>query len=63
LEQQIKPMELADSEVWLLSALHGIRTVTGWVGGPKLEIEPGRAEYWRTMRGLYKESLCSMGKP
>jgi branched-subunit amino acid aminotransferase/4-amino-4-deoxychorismate lyase len=57
LEQQIKPMELEDAELWLLSALHGIRTVTGWVGGPKLKIEPGRVEYWRTMRGLYKEKL------
>ena len=57
LEQQIKPMELADAELWLLSALHGIRTVTSWVGGPKLKIEPGRVEYWRTMRGLYKVSL------
>jgi branched-subunit amino acid aminotransferase/4-amino-4-deoxychorismate lyase len=28
------PHELADRETWLVSALHGIRAVTGWAGGP-----------------------------
>ena len=33
------PQELAGRETWLVSALHGIRAVTHWVGGP----EPGEA--------------------
>lgn len=41
------PDELDGAEVWILSALHGIRVVTEWVNGPELHIEPGRAEYWR----------------
>ncbi|ALG14890.1 aminotransferase class IV [Kibdelosporangium phytohabitans] len=27
--------ELADREVWMVNALHGIRPVTGWIGGPR----------------------------
>jgi branched-subunit amino acid aminotransferase/4-amino-4-deoxychorismate lyase len=34
-----EPQELAGRETWLVSALHGIRAVTRWVGGP----EPGEA--------------------
>lgn len=48
------PRELAGRETWLVSALHGIRAVTRWVGGP----EPGdalRAAAWQ--RRL--ESLCA----
>lgn len=56
-EKTVTPAELIGTEIWLLSALHGIRTVTAWVDGPELSCEPGRAEYWRTMRSLYKESL------
>jgi branched-subunit amino acid aminotransferase/4-amino-4-deoxychorismate lyase len=33
------PQELAGREVWLVSALHGIRAVTRWINGP----EPGEA--------------------
>jgi branched-subunit amino acid aminotransferase/4-amino-4-deoxychorismate lyase len=33
------PHELEGCETWLVSALHGIRAVTRWVGGP----EPGEA--------------------
>jgi branched-subunit amino acid aminotransferase/4-amino-4-deoxychorismate lyase len=33
------PSDLAGRETWLVSALHGIRAVTRWVGGP----EPGEA--------------------
>jgi branched-subunit amino acid aminotransferase/4-amino-4-deoxychorismate lyase len=33
------PQDLAGRETWLVSALHGIRAVTRWVGGP----EPGEA--------------------
>ena len=34
-----EPRDLAGRETWLVSALHGIRAVTRWVGGP----EPGEA--------------------
>ncbi len=48
------PDDLDGAEVWALSALHGIRVVTGWVDGPNTAEEPGRAELWR--RRLYKLS-------
>jgi branched-subunit amino acid aminotransferase/4-amino-4-deoxychorismate lyase len=43
---------LRDCETWLLSALHGIRLVTGWLLVPGHEPEPapalpGRAQEWR----------------
>jgi branched-subunit amino acid aminotransferase/4-amino-4-deoxychorismate lyase len=43
---------LRDSETWLLSALHGIRLVTGWLLMPgttpePAPCEPGRVETWR----------------
>nr|WP_203614919.1 aminotransferase class IV [Streptomyces sp. SID13726] len=39
--------ELDGREVWLVNALHGIRPVTGWIGGP-LEAAPARrAPEWR----------------
>lgn len=48
------PGELAGRETWLVSALHGIRAVTRWVGGP----EPGDApRAARCQRRL--ESLCA----
>lgn len=46
------PEELAGRETWLVSALHGIRSVTRWAGGP----EPGEArrapEWQRLLDGL-----------
>lgn len=40
--------ELAGREVWLTSALHGIRVVSAWVS-PPIEAGPGtRAPAWRT---------------
>lgn len=45
---RVRPEELDGAEVWVLSALHGIRVATEWKNGPSLHIEPGRAEYWRT---------------
>jgi branched-subunit amino acid aminotransferase/4-amino-4-deoxychorismate lyase len=43
-----RPEELDGTEVWVLSALHGIRIATEWRAGPSLRIEPGRAEHWRS---------------
>ncbi len=46
-----RPDELEGCEVWVLSALHGIRTVAEWIDGPATVTEPGRVELWR---GLYE---------
>ncbi len=34
--ERITPAELAGCEVWVLSALHGVRGATAWVAGPSL---------------------------
>lgn len=39
--------ELADREVWLVNALHGIRPVTAWVGRPLRAAPATRAPEWR----------------
>jgi len=44
---RVRPEDLDGSEVWALSALHGIRVVTEWRDGPAMHIEPGRVDYWR----------------
>lgn len=46
-ERAPRPHELAGREVWLTSALHGIRVVTAWLD-PRQEAGPARrAERWR----------------
>lgn len=45
---RIRPTELDEAEVWVLSALHGIRVATEWRSGPVLSRKPGRAELWRS---------------
>ncbi|WP_396598862.1 aminotransferase class IV [Frigoribacterium sp. R86507] len=47
LHDHTRPDELDGFEVWSLSALHGIRIVTGWVDGPAPAEEPGRLALWR----------------
>jgi branched-subunit amino acid aminotransferase/4-amino-4-deoxychorismate lyase len=44
---RVRPDELDGAEVWVLSALHGIRVATEWRDGPALHSEPGRVNYWR----------------
>lgn len=44
---RVRPDELDGAEVWVLSALHGIRVATEWRDGPALHSEPGRVGYWR----------------
>lgn len=46
-EARVTPTDLSGAEVWILSALHGIRVATEWAGGPELHTEAGRADYWR----------------
>jgi branched-subunit amino acid aminotransferase/4-amino-4-deoxychorismate lyase len=47
LHDRTRPDELDGFEVWSLSALHGIRIVTGWIDGPAPAEEPGRLALWR----------------
>lgn len=42
-----RPADLGGSELWVLSALHGLRVATRWIEGPELAIEAGRAERGR----------------
>lgn len=43
------PAELAGCEVWLTSALHGIRRVSGWMGVNWPAGDADRAEAWRAL--------------
>lgn len=47
LRESARPEDLDGCEVWALNALHGIRIVTQWIGGPAVAEEPGRLETWR----------------
>ena len=47
-EEAVTPAELDGTELWVLSALHGIRIATGWVDGPTLAERPGRLATWRS---------------
>lgn len=46
-EEAVTPAELDGTELWALSALHGIRIATAWVDGPSLAEYPGRLATWR----------------
>lgn len=46
-EEAVTPVEIADTELWSLNALHGIRIVTRWIDGPPLAELPGRLSIWR----------------
>ena len=39
-----RPTDLVGCELWVLSALHGLRVATAWVDGPELARDPGTAE-------------------
>jgi branched-subunit amino acid aminotransferase/4-amino-4-deoxychorismate lyase len=43
------PAELAECETWLVSALHGIRTVTRWVGSAAAGAAPRAAAWQRAL--------------
>ena len=47
LRESARPEDLDGCEVWALYALHGIRIVTRWIGGPPVAEEPGRLDTWR----------------
>lgn len=46
-EEAVTPAELDGTELWVLSALHGIRIATAWIDGPALAEQPGRLSAWR----------------
>ncbi len=56
---RIRPQDLEGSEVWTLSALHGIRVATAWRDGPSLRVEPGRVDYWRQQYVNQRQALNS----
>lgn len=56
---RIRPEDLDGAEVWVLSALHGIRVATNWHNGPELSVEPGRVDYWRTGYANNRQVICS----
>lgn len=47
LRESARPEDLDGCEVWALNALHGIRIVTQWIGGPSVVEQPGRLDTWR----------------
>ncbi|MER6286313.1 aminotransferase class IV [Streptomyces sviceus] len=51
--------ELDGREVWLVNALHGIRPVTGWIGGPLRAAPAKRAPEWRAWLDDLMEPLPS----
>ena len=46
-DENLLVSDLEGAEVWILSALHGIRVATSFVEGPSLTIVPGRREQWQ----------------
>jgi branched-subunit amino acid aminotransferase/4-amino-4-deoxychorismate lyase len=55
--EAVTPAELDGTELWALSALHGIRIVTNWVGGPALAEQPGRLATWRARLDALRKPL------
>ena len=56
---RVRPEELDGAEVWVLSALHGIRIATNWRNGPELHVEVGRVDYWRTGYANHRRVVSS----
>lgn len=56
-EEAVTPAELDGTELWVLSALHGIRIATAWVDGPSLAEQPGRLATWRARLDTLRRPL------
>jgi branched-subunit amino acid aminotransferase/4-amino-4-deoxychorismate lyase len=56
---QAHPRDLDGAELWVLSALHGLRVATEWVSGPPLVAEPGRAERGRAWLDASRRPLLN----
>lgn len=57
-EQTLVREDLEDREVWIVSALHGIRLVESIVGGPTLKTVPGRRDRWQDLWWDSREPLA-----
>jgi branched-subunit amino acid aminotransferase/4-amino-4-deoxychorismate lyase len=47
-QRDLSVRELEGSELWILSALHGIRVATAFIDGPPLGSVPGRRDTWQS---------------
>ena len=56
------PSDLAGRETWLVSALHGIRAVTRWVGGPEPGEAPRAATWQRRLESLAQPAVADTGR-
>jgi Amino-transferase class IV len=56
-EEAVSPAELDGTELWALSALHGIRIATGWIDGPELAEKPGRLGVWRARLDAVRRAI------
>ena len=56
-EEAVTPGELDGTELWALSALHGIRIATAWVDGPRLAEQPGRLTAWRARLDTLRRAI------
>ena len=61
LRESARPEDLDGCEVWALNALHGIRIVTQWIGGPAVAEEPGRLDSWRRRLDALRRPLPGTG--
>ena len=62
-EEAVTPAELDGTEVWALSALHGIRIVTQWVDGPAMAELPGRLQQWRDRLDALRRPIHRADEP
>jgi branched-subunit amino acid aminotransferase/4-amino-4-deoxychorismate lyase len=46
--EDLRVSDLEGAELWILSALHGIRVATSFVGGPALSPVPHRRDHWQS---------------
>lgn len=56
-----RPDDLDGCELWVLSALHGLRVASSWVNGPSLATEPGRAARGRAWLAAAERPLPPAG--
>jgi branched-subunit amino acid aminotransferase/4-amino-4-deoxychorismate lyase len=56
-QEAVTPAEIADTEVWSMTALHGIRIVTEWIDGPAVAQLPGRLPRWRARMDALRKPL------
>jgi branched-subunit amino acid aminotransferase/4-amino-4-deoxychorismate lyase len=62
-EESVTPAEIAETELWSLNALHGIRIVTRWVDGPPLAQLPGRLALWRARMDALRKPIPAASNP